>query len=317
MSIPKYSVIIPLYNKERFIKQTLESVLCQSISDFEIIVVDDGSTDRSTEIVRSIRDSRVHLISQENQGVSKARNTGIDNSKGDYVCFLDADDLWHRDFLFVVNILIKEFPEARVYCPSYEVDYIKRKMVPHWRSVDQKKDSLVRDFYEMATAPFWVTISSNTVLERKALFSMDCWFPEGETVYEDLDFWIRVGSHFGVAHSNKVCATYRRITEVNARTVHVGKVVYSKTFMDTLHQLMADPDIPKRRKYWIAEIIDRRMVPYFFSLLLMKESKRVSTEIDSWKPAGKYKIYKLLLKVACKMPYSLITAVQSFRYRIL
>lgn len=317
MSVPKYSVVIPLYNKKDFIKQTLESVLNQSVHDFEIIVVDDGSTDGSSEIVHSIQDSRIRLISQKNQGVSKARNTGIKNSTGDYICFLDADDLWYPDFLSVVGSLIEKFPEARVYCPSYEVDYIKKKVVPRWKSVDLKNDGLVRDFYEMATAPFWVTHSSNTVLERKALFSMEYWFPEGETVYEDFDFWIRVGSHYLVAHSNKVCATYRRLTEVNARKVHIGKIVYSESFMNTLHHLMADPEMPERRKNWVAEIIDRRMVPYFFSLLLMKESERVSAELKQWHPIGKYKIYRLLLKIACKMPYSLIVTVQSFRYRIL
>lgn len=86
------SVIIPLYNKESSIAQTLQSVFSQDYSDFEIVVVDDGSTDNSVEIVEAMNDPRIRLIKQENGGPSKARNTGVKNAKGEWIVFLDADD---------------------------------------------------------------------------------------------------------------------------------------------------------------------------------------------------------------------------------
>lgn len=86
------SVVIPLYNKEPIIKKTLNSVLSQDYSDFEVVVVDDGSTDNSVAIVESIAGPRIRLIKQENGGPSKARNTGVKNAKGDWIVFLDADD---------------------------------------------------------------------------------------------------------------------------------------------------------------------------------------------------------------------------------
>lgn len=86
------SVIIPLYNKESIIERSLQSVLSQDYDDFEVVVVNDGSTDRSAEIVKDIHDSRVTLIEQENGGPSKARNTGVKHAKGEWVVFLDADD---------------------------------------------------------------------------------------------------------------------------------------------------------------------------------------------------------------------------------
>lgn len=86
------SVIIPLYNKESSIRCSVESVLTQSFRDIEIIIVNDGSTDRSADIVRSINDPRIRLIEQENGGPSKARNTGVKNAKGEWIVFLDADD---------------------------------------------------------------------------------------------------------------------------------------------------------------------------------------------------------------------------------
>ena len=92
MTMPKISIIIPLYNKEKIVQRSVNSVLCQSFSDFELIIVDDGSTDNSLSVVKSIKDKRIHIIEQENGGPSKARNTGVKHAKGEWILFLDADD---------------------------------------------------------------------------------------------------------------------------------------------------------------------------------------------------------------------------------
>ena len=90
----KVSVIIPLYNKSQYIARTLDSVLAQTFQDYEVIVVNDGSTDDGPRIVRQYRDPRLRLVSQENRGLSGARNRGIAESRTDWVAFLDADDEW-------------------------------------------------------------------------------------------------------------------------------------------------------------------------------------------------------------------------------
>jgi len=89
-----FSVVIPLYNKERSVKNTIESVLNQTFQDFEVIVVNDGSTDNSLEVVKSFNDERIRIINQKNSGVSSARNRGIKEAKYEWIAFLDADDLW-------------------------------------------------------------------------------------------------------------------------------------------------------------------------------------------------------------------------------
>lgn len=105
-----FSIIIPMYNAQQYVSQCIESLLCQSMKDFEIVVVDDGSKDKSAEIVRSFMqsDSRVRLVSQENGGQSKARNRGFKESRGEYVIFLDSDDfVMKNDFLRKVKSSIE------------------------------------------------------------------------------------------------------------------------------------------------------------------------------------------------------------------
>lgn len=106
----KFSVVIPMYNSERTIAGTLESVARQTFDDYEVVVIDDGSRDGSAALVEAVanNDSRVKLIRKPNGGVSTARNVGITESRGEYICFLDSDDEWHRDKLLLVNRAIEE-----------------------------------------------------------------------------------------------------------------------------------------------------------------------------------------------------------------
>ena len=93
------SIIIPCYNASSYIKETINSVLTQTFQNFEILLINDGSTDNSSSIIKTIIDDRIHLVEQENQGVSSTRNKGIAMAKGEFIVFLDADDLLHPNFL--------------------------------------------------------------------------------------------------------------------------------------------------------------------------------------------------------------------------
>ena len=104
------SIVIPLYNKKELIVKTVQSILNQTYHNFEIIIVDDGSTDGSADEVKTIKDSRIRLISQKNSGVASARNRGIKESQGDFVAFIDADDLWSPDYLYTLISLTQNYP---------------------------------------------------------------------------------------------------------------------------------------------------------------------------------------------------------------
>lgn len=113
------SIIIPLYNKENCIVETIESIQSQSFDNFEIVVVNDGSKDNSVALVESILDDRIRIINKENEGVSKTRNRGISESKGDWILFLDADDLMCEGCLQSLVDLGKRYPEADVLCGNF------------------------------------------------------------------------------------------------------------------------------------------------------------------------------------------------------
>lgn len=117
---PFISVVIPLYNKEKSIAQSLKSVLSQTYTNFEVVVVDDGSTDKSVEVVKSIGDTRILLLGQPNAGPSKARNTGVKNAKGDWIVFLDADDELLPEALSIFTEIIVEHQDVDIIdCNRY------------------------------------------------------------------------------------------------------------------------------------------------------------------------------------------------------
>ena len=114
------SVIIPLYNKVDHIEDTLRSVLAQTYKDYEIVVVDDGSIDGSTELVENLGIDNLRLIRQNNAGVSAARNSGIEEARGEFVALLDADDLWKPDYLAVQFEMTQKYPDCDVFATDYE-----------------------------------------------------------------------------------------------------------------------------------------------------------------------------------------------------
>ena len=123
------SVVIPLYNKEPIIEKSIRSVLSQDYDDFEVVVVNDGSTDRSAEIVKGIDDSRIRLIEQENGGPSKARNIGVKNAIGEWIIFLDADDEFVPEALNYYNTLIQSHCSNDFFaCPYYSFNGVNRKL---------------------------------------------------------------------------------------------------------------------------------------------------------------------------------------------
>jgi glycosyltransferase involved in cell wall biosynthesis len=205
---PLVSVVIPLYNKRSSIGRAVHSVLAQSFEDLELIVVDDGSDDGSSEVLRFLSDPRMRVIRQPNQGVSVARNRGILEARGEYVAFLDGDDEWEDDFLAVLLDVLERFPEVKVAGASYQVQKPDTLLEPLAPLFGEGQGDLVVDFFDAARVASPLTSSS--LLAHRDIFAATGLFPPGIHHGEDLDQWLRVG----LACADKGIALTRRTTSV-------------------------------------------------------------------------------------------------------
>ena len=162
-----FSVIITIYNKERYILRALESVLNQTFADFEVIVVDDGSVDGSLEKVLDIKDDRLIVKHKQNQGVCIAKNYAVSLSKREYVAFLDADDYWNENYLAEIVDLIDKYPEQDAYVTGYARVFPNRRDVVLY---DSKYSSgrLLRYFERRIEG--WGVHTSSTVIARSAFY---------------------------------------------------------------------------------------------------------------------------------------------------
>ncbi len=185
--MPKVSVIIPTYNRAEMIAETIESVLQQTFADFQLIIVDDGSTDNTKEVIGSLNDSRLEYIYQQNSGVSSARNLGLKKARGQFICFLDSDDLWPRDFLQSMMTNLQASPE-------YGASYCMRTLLLADGTI---QPSYQKEFFcsgQVTAKLFEKTfIQTSAICFRKEILE-GLFFDESLTNGEDVDFWLRVSA---------------------------------------------------------------------------------------------------------------------------
>lgn len=207
---PFFTVIIPLYNKEKYIQNTLNCVFNQSFTDFEVIVVNDGSTDRSLEIIEEFSDSRLKIIHQKNQGVSVARNTGMKNAQADYFCFLDADDTWNPNHLQVFFDTITKFPEAKMYCGRYVTQISKNTFIKNnFIDIDENYQGYVTDFFKSSLINR-VALTSAVCIHKDIFNEIGGFDPQLKSD-QDLDYWIKIALKYKIAITAKTTMLYNFI----------------------------------------------------------------------------------------------------------
>ncbi len=204
MKKPFLSVIIPLYNKEKFVAMTIRSVLLQTFTDFEIIIVEDCSTDSSKEIATQFVSDTIQIIPHEyNKGLSASRNTGIRNANSEYIVFLDADDLMKSNYLEKIVSLIYNFPEASIFATNYEELFEEKKAITPELSLKKfEKDGIIPDFFE-ANLKQPIYCPSSLCVKRN-VFDEIGFYNESITYSEDIDFNIRANLKFLLAYSKEI-----------------------------------------------------------------------------------------------------------------
>lgn len=213
-----FSVVIPLYNKKNHIARCVESVLHQTLAEFEVIVVNDGSTDGSLNELRSISDARLKVISQNNQGVSVARNTGMKAARFRYIAFLDADDVWAPSHLKTLDEMVQKYPDLLFYSTSYT-----RILGGIEEPINHKLDMLAsEDGVCLVRDMFRVLLHYDNIAWTSVLMVNAAKLPEnisyraGMRMGEDLDFLLRASIDGQLCFSTKITAVYDHDAENRA-----------------------------------------------------------------------------------------------------
>lgn len=264
------SVVIPLYNKEMSIRATLESVRAQSYKDWECVVVDDGSTDKSREVAEQFKnvDLRLKILSQKNAGVSAARNAGILAAKGEYVAFLDGDDLWDKDFLKELVRLMDDYPGKSIYglgCAQIVGNEIST----------EKGNS----YYRGITEWNWNTMAytgSSACVNRKDAIAIGL-FDTRMTHGEDVDMWWRLLLKKGGACYTKPYAYYRLDAENRATNKSIPLEKFIPYYIDKYEEARAKNK--EFRKFFDQEMI-YRLYLCLFDKHYRKEARRLAAKLD-------------------------------------
>ncbi|WP_310990979.1 glycosyltransferase family 2 protein [Aequorivita marina] len=224
-----FSVVIAVFNKEKYIADTLKSVLAQTYQNFEIVILNDGSTDTSEAEILKFKDPRIRYFSKENQGAGAARNFVIKQAKHDYIALLDADDSWLPLYLEEQAKLISDFPKENVFATAIDIQKGK-KIYPSAYSVPNLKPNEARtvNFYEASCLNSILTSSSTVV--HKDVFAKVGYYNPSIKSGQDTDLWIRIGLEYPVVFLNKTCAIYKYAVASlsNSRLKTSDKASYEK-----------------------------------------------------------------------------------------
>ncbi len=264
--MPKVSVIIPTYNRLSMVKEAIDSVLKQDFEDFELIVVDDASTDGTVEEIKRYG-GRVRLLQHfENRGVSAARNKGILHARGKYIAFLDSDDLWVKGKLKIQVAFLDENPQ-------YPLCYTDEIWIRRGRRVNPKiKHTKYSGWIFEKCLPL-CTISPSSGVMRKTLFSKVGLFDEALPVCEDYDFWLRVSARFPIFFINKKLIVKRGGHSDQLSQRSWGNDRYR---VIALEKLLSEPyTTPEERKMILDEMKRKCQILYKGFLKREKEAEAV------------------------------------------
>ncbi len=296
-----FSVIIPLYNKAAYIERAIQSVLSQTFQEFELIVVDDGSTDdpfvqlsvishqlsvNAPEIHKKIR-----VIQQQNQGVSMARNNGVKLAKYEYIASLDADDSWEPTYLEEMNGLIASYPDAGIYGSSYYiVKNGKKRIAPI--GIDKGFGTGLINYCQVYSKTLCMPLWTGATIIRKSIFDLENGFNPRLKLGEDFDLWIRVAIKHPVAFLNKPLASYQQDVDLSNRAIG------EKLYKPQEHMLFTDYTELKNHPdfvYLYERLALYGLLPYYLKGRNKKEVRAILAQIHWKQHELKYRFYYRIL----------------------
>jgi glycosyltransferase involved in cell wall biosynthesis len=239
MDRPAVSVVIPTFNRANYIREAIQSVLDQTFKDFEIIVVDDGSTDGTQQAVASFHDARIRYLRERHRGIGASMNAGIAASTGAYVARLDSDDTWLPNMLAIETAALEKNPDLGAVYARAEAMNEQGQRLPTGRGMPLRypEDSFLSMLYEDST-------STITTIVRRACFEKAGPYDESLTTSEDWDMALRISRHYPLLFIDEVVARFR-LHETNITgpdSLHFGESLENR--VRVLDKAFAAPDLP-------------------------------------------------------------------------
>lgn len=305
-----FTIIIPLYNKAPYIEKAIQSVAAQSCQDFELIVIDDGSTDNSLEKLRVISYelgeknpeffAKIQIIEQKNQGVSTTRNNGVQMAKYEYIAFLDADDWWEPAFLEEMKSLIGNYPDAGIYGSNYYKIRHGQKIQPVMGVEPGFKAGYINYFNAYART-FWMPLWTGAVVVKKQVFNSVGGFLPGLKMGEDFHLWARIANNYKVAFLNNHLSNYNQDVDITNRAVE------EKFYRPSEHFLFADYSALQNNTDFV-RLFDLLAVyglmPYYLAKKNKPEVEKLLSTIHWKNQSLKYRLfYRVLHRIVVKWWY--------------
>lgn len=291
-----FSVIIPLYNKAPYVRKAIESVLAQTYGHFELIIVDDGSTDDSLEVVKKISEFsnfQINIIVQSNQGVSTARNNGVAAATRPYIAFLDADDWWDPHFLEEMNSLIEDFPDAGIYgCRFYIVKNAISKIANVGLSNDFTRGYI--NYFKTYTRTWCTPFNCSFVVIRKEVFEHTGGFYTKLKFGEDFDLWVRIALHYKIGYTAAAVAFSNQDVDLANRALGADKIYPPTTYATfNLDYLLRYEQDNSDLKALLDGLRVRSLLRYYLAGAYTSETQRELSKVDwSFQPNYYQRLYK-------------------------
>jgi glycosyltransferase involved in cell wall biosynthesis len=294
---PTFSVVVPLYNKADAVAATIASVLAQSHADFEVIVVNNGSTDRSREVVAACADPRIRLIDRPNSGVSVARNEGIALATAPYVALLDADDLWHPEFLQRIHGLTQLYPQASAYATRYAFRHGDVDRAPHLPCVESSSPQLIENYFAHVAAGDMLLTASSVCIPSRVLDRIGG-FPPHEQIGEDQDLWVRVALDGPIAWDDRCSVYYRQ--DAAAMATRAPPETEPWPFAMRLLERLRDQQIPAAVSTDARQYAARQLLGQASQLILdgrMRSARRLLAEPELRSAGARYYYWRALSRL--------------------
>ena len=300
------TVVVPLYNKEKSVRATLESVRAQSYKDWECIVVDDGSTDKSREVAEQfmIDDLRFKILTKSNGGVCSARNKGIEEAKGEYIALLDGDDVWDKEYLAEQVKMIEDFPEAAMWGINYAETNNGVLVRTLSTGLPDGYRGYVENYFHIKNRSSDLFCSSSVVISRE-VFEKVGLFDERIKYAEDSDMWFRIIATYRVAFYDRYMVYYRFEAENRAQNNVRPLSQFLPYYVDKYQTLLYKQNQVFYRwvNHWSAIHIKR----YYFS-------ENVRNREDACAAVKKldYSVIPLKYRLFYKLPYRIASIIYTY-----